>query len=82
MHREVKAFRQPTPKRFDQRPAGGLNWRQLATVLLLVVTLPIFLTAGFAAALLLPVLLTWAAVEQLRRFVALRPARVPARQRR
>ena len=46
--------------RFHGGPQAGLNWRHVATVLLLLITLPVFLTAGLAAVVLLPVLLTTA----------------------
>lgn len=46
--------------------APGFGWRQLATVLLLALTLPVFLVAGAAALAVLPVVLTVVGIGQLR----------------
>lgn len=45
-------------------PPPGLGWRHLATLLLLVVTAPVFLAAAIAT---MPVLLVVGVVEGLRR---------------
>lgn len=52
-------------------PRPGLSWRHLATILLLVLTVPVFLAGAVAA---LPVLLFVGAVEGLRRVWLLRCA--------
>lgn len=72
----------PRSARFAGGTQAGLSWRHVATVLLLALTLPVFVTAGMTAVLLLPVLLAATAAERLWRLMSreLRPA--PVRRRR
>ena len=56
------------PRIDNHRP--GLNWRHWATVLLLLVALPVFAVAALAC---LPVLALGAAVQGVRQVVALKP---------
>jgi hypothetical protein len=50
--------------------------------MLLLITLPVFLTAGLAAVVLLPVLLAVTGAERLRRLVANAPHPLPIRRHR
>ena len=85
MRQEVVAIGQTArtarTARFHGGPQAGLNWRHVATVLLLLITLPVFLTAGLAA-VLLPVLLAFTGAERLRRIVANAPQPLPIRRHR
>ncbi len=47
-----------------------LGWRQFGTVLLLIVTLPVFLTAGVVALTVLPAVLLVLGIGQLHEFVS------------
>ncbi len=47
-----------------------LGWRQLGTALLLLVTLPVFLTAGVVALTVLPAVLLVVGIGQLHEFVS------------
>ncbi|HNW64107.1 MAG TPA: hypothetical protein PLX45_09695 [Piscinibacter sp.] len=83
MRQEVVAIGQTArTARFHGGPQAGLNWRHVATVLLLLITLPVFLTAGLAAVVLLPVLLAFTGAERLRRIVANAPQPLPIRRHR
>jgi hypothetical protein len=84
MRQDVVAIGQPArTARFHGGPQAGLSWRHVATVLLLLITLPVFVTAGVAAVLLLPVLLAFTGVERLRRLMAHHaPQPVPLRRHR
>jgi hypothetical protein len=80
MRQDVVAIGQPTrTARFQGGPQAGLSWRHVATALLLVITLPVFATAGVAAMLLLPVLLVITGVERARRLIAHQHQPVPIR---
>lgn len=83
MRQEVVAIGQTTrTARFHGGPQAGLNWRHVATLMLLLITLPVFLTAGLAAVVLLPVLLAFTGAERLRRLVANAPHPLPIRRHR
>lgn len=59
--------------------ARHFGWRHLATVLLLLVTLPVFAAAGVVALAALPFILAVVGVDQLRQFLRPEPEAVPAR---
>ena len=59
--------------------AAGFGWRHLATLLLLLVTLPIFLAAGAVALVVLPFVIAVAGFEQIRRVVDSQLQPAPAR---
>lgn len=61
---------------------AGLGWRHLATLLLLLVTLPIFVAAGALALVVLPFMITVVGIEQIRRVVDSQLQPAPARIRR
>lgn len=83
MRQDVIAIGQtPRTARIHGDPQAGLNWRHAATLLLLLITLPVFLTAGLAAVVLLPVLLAVTGAERLRRMVANAPHPLPIRRHR
>lgn len=83
MRQDVIAIGQtPRTARIHGDPRAGLNWRHAATLLLLLITLPVFLTAGLAAVVLLPVLLAVTGAERLRRMVANAPHPLPIRRHR
>lgn len=48
------------------RPQAGITWRHVATVLLLMIVVPVLLLAGIAALVVLPVVLTVVGIEQVR----------------
>lgn len=58
---------------------GGLGWRHVATALLLLVTLPVFVAAGAVALAILPVLLVLAGTAQFRHWIRPAPKPVPVR---
>lgn len=59
--------------------ARSFGWRHLATVLLLLVTLPVFAAAGVVAVAVLPFVLAVVGLDQLRQFLRAAPEAVPAR---
>ncbi len=59
------------------RPQVGIGWRHVATALLLVVVLPVFVAAGVAALAVAPVVLTVVGIHQLQQLA--RSQRQPAR---
>jgi hypothetical protein len=83
MRQEVVAIGQTARTgRFHGGPQAGLSWRHVATVMLLLITLPVFVAAGLAAVALLPVLLAFTGAERLRRLVANAPQPLPIRRHR
>lgn len=83
MRQDVVAIGQTArTARFHGGPQAGLSWRHVATLMLLLITLPVFVTAGVAAVLLLPVLLAFTGAERLRRMVANAPHPLPLRRHR
>jgi hypothetical protein len=83
MRQDVVAIGQtPQTARIHGDPQTGLNWRHAATLMLLLITLPVFLTAGLAAVVLLPALLAITGAERLRRMVANAPHPLPIRRHR
>lgn len=48
------------------RPQAGITWRHVATVLLLLIVVPVFLLAGIAALAVVPLVLTVVGIEQVR----------------
>jgi hypothetical protein len=68
MRQSVVAVGQSMPRQgFGAgRPQAGISWRHVATVLLLMIVLPVFLVAGAAALLAVPVVLTVVGIEQIR----------------
>jgi len=80
MRPEVTAIGRPSRNpRFQGGPEDGISWRHVATLVLLLVTLPLFLTAGVAAVALLPVVLGAMALDRVRQLVQ-QPARARARR--
>lgn len=57
----------------------GFSWRHLATVLLLLVTLPVFMAAGAVALLMLPAVLLLVGLNQIRQLARPQPRPVPIR---
>jgi hypothetical protein len=57
----------------------GFSWRHLATVLLLLVTLPVFMAAGAVALLVLPAVLLLVGLNQIRQLARPQPRPVPIR---
>jgi hypothetical protein len=71
MRQDVVVIGQPPQAaRFAGGPQAGLSWRHVATVLLLVLTVPVFVTAGLTAVLLLPVMLVATAAVRLLRLMS------------
>ncbi len=58
---------------------AGFGWRHLATLLLLLVTLPIFVAAGAVALVVLPFVIAAVGIEQIRRVVDSQLQPAPAR---
>lgn len=61
------------------RPQVGIGWRHVATALLLIVVVPVFVAAGVAALAIAPVVLTVVGIHQIRQLA--RSQRPPARIR-
>lgn len=61
------------------RPQVGVGWRHVATALLLIVVLPVFVAAGVAALAIAPVVLTVVGIHQIQQLA--RSQRQPARIR-
>lgn len=72
----------PRSARFAGGTQAGLSWRHVATVILLALTLPVFLTAGLTAMVLLPVMLAATAAGRLLRLISREPRPVPVRRQR
>jgi len=80
MRQPVVAIGQSIPKRFGAgRPQASITWRHLATVLLLMIVLPVFLVAGVAALVVVPVVLTVVGIEQVRQLARSRQQPAPIR---
>lgn len=80
MRHDLDAIGQPS----DQDAGGGLRshsfgWRHVATVLLLLVTLPVFAAAGAVALALLPFILAVVGLDQLRQLLRPEAEPLPAR---
>lgn len=58
---------------------GGFGWRHFATVVLLLVTLPVFVAAGAVALAILPVMLVLAGTAHTRHWIRPSPKPVPVR---
>lgn len=80
MRHEFDAIGQPScPEPADAWSARGFGWRHLATVMLLLATLPVFAAAGLVALTVLPIILTVVGIYQLRQFLRPEPAPVQVR---
>lgn len=81
MSQQVVAVGQSIPRQgFGAgRPQAGITWRHLATVLLLMTVLPVFLVAGVAALVVVPVVLMVVGIEQVRQLLRSRQQPAPIR---
>lgn len=81
MRPQVVAIGQSIPRQgFGAgRPQAGITWRHVATVLLLMMVLPVFLFAGVAALVVVPVVLTVVGIEQVRQLARSRQHPAPIR---
>lgn len=80
MHHDTDAIGQPSCRETaTATPARSFGWRHVATVLLLLVTLPVFAAAGVVALAVLPFILAVVGLDQLRQFLRPEPEAVPAR---
>ena len=78
MRHDLEAIGQPPAQAVGGDPRSrSFGWRHLATVVLLLVTLPVFAAAGAVALAVLPFILAVVGLDQLRQL--LRPEPVPAR---
>ena len=80
MRHELHAIGQP-PAQADVAAvsARSFGWRHVATVLLLLVTLPVFAAAGVVALAALPFIVAVVGLDQLRQILRPEPEAVPAR---
>jgi hypothetical protein len=58
---------------------GSFGWRHVATALLLLLTVPVFVAASAVALAILPVLLVMAGTAQFRHWIRPAPEPVPVR---
>lgn len=80
MRQPVVAIGQSVPQGLGAgRPQAGITWRHVATVLLLLIVLPVFLVAGVAALAVVPVVLTLVGIEQIRQLARSRQQPAPIR---
>lgn len=80
MRNDLDAIGQQTRQGLeDAASSPGFGWRHLATVLLLLLTLPVFLAAGAIALLVLPVMLALVGLDQVRQLSLAQPRPVPVR---
>ncbi|TXC66913.1 hypothetical protein FSC37_17380 [Piscinibacter aquaticus] len=80
MRHEPDAIGQPSCHSEAAMPsARSFGWRHPATVLLLLVTLPVFAAGGVVALAALPFVLAVAGLDQLRQFLRPAPEPVPVR---
>jgi len=83
MRQDIVVIGQPSrTARSTGGPQAGLSWRHVATVLLLALTVPVFVTAGMTAVLLLPVMLAATAAGRLWSLMSREPRPVPVRRQR
>lgn len=61
------------------RPQAGITWRHVATVLLLMIVVPVVLLASIAALAVVPVVLTVVGIEQVRQLARSRQRSAPIR---
>lgn len=78
MRHELDAIGQPSVQA-EAAVAPSFGWRHVATVLLLLVTLPVFAAAGAVALAALPFILAVVGLDQLRQYLRPDPEAVPAR---
>lgn len=80
MRHELDAIGQ-SPVQADAGAASPrrFGWRHAATVLLLLVTLPVFAAAGAVALAALPFIVAVVGLDQLRQYLRPEPEAVPAR---
>lgn len=80
MRHELDAIGQPRCQgQGGEIAARSFGWRHVATVLLLLVTLPVFAAAGVVALAALPFILAVVGIDQLRQYLRPEPEAVPAR---
>lgn len=80
MRHELDAIGQsPAQAGGEAAAARSFGWRHVATVLLLLVTAPVFAAAGAVALAALPFILAVVGLDQLRQFLRSEPEAVPAR---
>jgi hypothetical protein len=80
MRQPVVAIGQSIPQGLEAgRPPAGITWRHVATVLLLMIVLPVFFVAGVAALVVVPVVLTVIGIEQVRQLARSRQQPAPIR---
>lgn len=80
MHHDTDAIGQPPCRdTATAAPASSFGWRHVATVLLLLVTLPVFAAAGVVALAVLPFILAVVGLDQLRQYLRPEPEAVPVR---
>lgn len=77
MHHELDAIGQPPVQAGAE--ARSFGWRHVATLLLLLVTLPVFVAAGAVALAVLPFILVVVGLDQFRQYLRPEPEAVPAR---
>lgn len=72
----------PHPEQHPALQADHLGWRQLGTALLLLVTLPVFLTAGVVALAALPAVLLVVGLSHAHEWISTqrRPEPLPHRR--
>ena len=70
---------QPRQGLEDAASSQGFGWRHLATVLLLLLTLPVFVAAGAVALVVLPAMLSLVGLDQIRQLSRAQPRPVPVR---
>lgn len=80
MRHELDAIGQsPRPGEDGAIIPGGFGWRHVATALLLLVTVPVFVAASAVALAVLPLLLVTAGTAQFRHWIRPVPKPVPVR---
>jgi len=80
MRQPVVAIGQSVPQGLGAgRPQAGITWRHVATMLLLLIVLPVFLVAGVAALAVVPVVLTLVGIDQVRQLARSRQQPAPIR---
>lgn len=84
MRQEVVAIGQSIPGRgwVGRRQSAGFTWRHAATVLLLMVVLPVALVAGVAALAVAPIVIAVVGIQQIQHLARTQRRPAPARVRR